>query len=219
MADQELSQGQAEGQAPETPVDGGQPEVDQHAALRALPPDELIKAIEDLRKENAKVRNKAKAEAEKATAIEARIAQEAEERRKAELTELDRLKEELEQAKKAQADVLANLETEKVNRGIIASLNAKGYKFHREDEILQFADRSLIEKGTTGEPAGFESIAEKLYQERPHFFDRGVRSPAVPGGGPGDTAPKRLSNEELIALSQRDPKAAKAALKERGYPI
>lgn len=170
-----------QGQAPETQeIDGQEPGQEQQAALDA---EALLKEVRSLRKEAATWRTKLR-QAEEAEA----------ERKRSEMTELDRIKADLEAERQARAQAEQRQREQLIRTQVIAAAARAG--FNDPDDAFRMLDVSALEADESGKIDGLDNALQALVKSKPYLVkSSGTISPTNPGGGTQAITDEQLRKE------------------------
>lgn len=171
------------GQAPETPdTDGQEPQGTTEASQ--LDAEALAKELKAVRKEAAAYRTKL------------RQAEEAEElRKRSEMTELEKLKADLEAERQARAKAEEQRRGQLLRTQVITAAARIG--FNDPDDALRMIDASTLEVDDQGAVDGLDAALTALAKAKPYLIKSttGTISPTNPAGGPQRTTQEQLRQE------------------------
>lgn len=173
------------GQAPENPTEeigtqGQEPGAEQ----KAPDVDALLTEVKTLRREAASWRTKL------------RQAEEAEEQRKrSEMTELEKLKADLEAERQARAKAEEQRRGQLLRTQVITAAARIG--FNDPDDALRMIDASALEVDDQGAVDGLDAALQALAKAKPYLIKSttGTISPTNPAGGPQRTTQDQLRQE------------------------
>lgn len=171
-----------QGQVPEeNPIDGQAPEGSEQQPDVA----ELLKQIKELRKENAGWRNKL------------RTAEEAEqERKRSEMTELEKLKADLEAERQARSQAEEQRRSQLIRTQVIAAAARAG--FNDPEDAYRMLDVAGLEVSDSGSVEGLDEALAGLTKSKPYLIKSttmGTISPTNPAGGPQRPSEAQLKQE------------------------
>lgn len=175
------------GQAPENPTeDVGTTQGQEPGAERDASPDvdALMTEVKSLRREAASWRTKL------------RQAEEAEEQRKrSEMTELEKLKADLEAERQARAKAEEQRRGQLLRTQVITAAARIG--FNDPDDALRMIDAASLEVDDQGAVDGLDAALQALAKAKPYLIKSttGTISPTNPAGGPQRTTQEQLRQE------------------------
>lgn len=170
-----------QGQVPETQDDDGQePGQEQQTTLDA---EALLKEVKALRRESAGWRTKLR-QAEEAEA----------ERKRSEMTELDRIKADLEAERQARAQAEQRQRDQLIRTQVITA--AAKAAFNDPEDAFRMLDVSALEADESGKVDGLDSALQALAKSKPYLVkSSGTISPTNPSGGPQKASDEQLRKE------------------------
>lgn len=160
------------GQAPETPTEQTTAQGQEPGAEQSTPDMEaLLKEVKSLRKEAATWRTKLRA------------AEEAEEQRKrSEMTELEKLKADLEAERQARAAAETQRQQQLLRTQVISAAAKAG--FNDPEDAVRLLDQTALEIDDKGQIGGLERELKALLAAKPYLATKtGTISPTNPAGG------------------------------------
>lgn len=171
------------GQAPETPdTDGQVPQGTTEAAQ--LDAEALAKEVKALRKEAAGWRNKLR-----------QAEEEAEARKRAEMTELERVKADLEAERKARQEADDRRQALALRTQVVTA--AARMNFADPEDALRMLDQSALEVDDAGNIDGLDAALNALAKAKPYLIKTttGTISPTNPVGGKQPTSAEQMRAE------------------------
>lgn len=172
----------SEGQVPETPTNGQEPGQEEQQP-QALDADALLKEVKALRKEAANWRNKLR-QAEEAEA----------QRQRSEMTELDRIKADLESERQARAHAEQRQREQLIRTQVIAAAARQG--FTDPDDAIRMLDVTAFEVDESGKIDGLDGALSQLAKSKPYLLkNMATISPTNPAGGPQKASDEQLRKE------------------------
>lgn len=172
------------GQAPETPTEEQQPTGQEPGEQSKPDADALLAEVKSLRKEAASWRTKL------------RQAEEAEEQRKrSEMTELDKLKADLEAERQARAQAEEQRRNQLIRTQVITAAARAG--FNDPEDAMRMLDTSTLEVDDAGAVDGLEAALSALAKAKPYLIKStaGTISPTNPAGGRQPTTDDQMRQE------------------------
>lgn len=172
---------QETGQAPTTPTEETTAQGQEPGAESTPDIEALLKEVKTLRKEAASWRTKLRA------------AEEAEEQRKrSEMTELEKLKADLEAERQARATAETQRQQQLLRTQVISAAAKAG--FNDPEDALRLLDQTALEIDDQGRIGGLERELKALLAAKPYLATKtGTISPTNPAGGPqGQSTEDRL---------------------------
>ena len=169
-----------QGQAPTTPdTDGQGPQGTTEASQ--LDADALAKELKAVRKEAAAYRTKLR-----------QAEEDAETRKRAEMTELERLKADLEAERQARTEAEEQRQRQIARTQVIAAAARLG--FNDPEDAIRMLDQSTLEVDDAGNIDGLDDALSALVKSKPYLIKSttGTISPTNPAGGP-----QRMSQEQM----------------------
>ncbi len=169
-----------QGQAPTTPdTDGQGPQGTTEASQ--LDADALAKELKAVRKEAAAYRTKLR-----------QAEEDAETRKRAEMTELERLKADLEAERQARTKAEKQRQRQIARTQVIAAAARLG--FNDPEDAIRMLDQSTLEVDDAGNIDGLDDALSALVKSKPYLIKSttGTISPTNPAGGP-----QRMSQEQM----------------------
>jgi hypothetical protein len=169
-----------QGQAPTTPdTDGQGPQGTTEASQ--LDADALAKELKAARKEAAAYRTKLR-----------QAEEDAETRKRAEMTELERLKADLEAERQARTKAEEQRQRQIARTQVIAAAARLG--FNDPEDAIRMLDQSTLEVDDAGNIDGLDDALSALVKSKPYLIKSttGTISPTNPAGGP-----QRMSQEQM----------------------
>lgn len=174
------------GQAPETPTEQENTQGQEPGAEQAAPDvDALLKEVKSLRKEAASWRTKL------------RSAEEAEEQRKrAEMSELDKLRADLEAERQARAQAEEQRKTQLIRTQVISAAARLDFH-HPEDDPMRYMDVAAMDVDEDGNVEGLDEALGALAKAKPYLIKSvsGTISPTNPAGGRQPTTTEQMRQE------------------------
>lgn len=172
-----------QGQEPETITPSQEPGTDDQQTAQTPDVNALLKEIKDLRKEAAGWRNKL------------RQAEEAEQaRQRSEMTELERIKADLEAERQARTQAEQRQREQLVRTQVIAAAARQG--FTDPDDAIRMLDTSGLEADESGKIDGLDNALQQLAKAKPYLLKpMAMISPTNPAGGPQRTTDDQLRKE------------------------
>lgn len=172
-----------QGQAPETPdTDGQVPQGTTEAAQ--LDAETLAKELKAVRKEAAAYRTKLR-----------QAEEDAEARKRAEMTELERIKSDLEAERKARQEAEQKRQQQALRTQVITA--AARMNFADPDDALRMLDQSTLEVDDAGNIDGLDAALTALAKAKPYLIKTtaGTISPTNPVGGKQPTSAEQMRAE------------------------
>ena len=171
------------GQAPETPdTDGQEPQGTTEASQ--LDAEALAKELKAVRKEAAAYRTKLR-----------QAEEDAEARKRAEMTELERIKADLEAERKARQEADQRRQQQAIRTQVVTA--AARMNFADPEDALRMLDQSALEVDDAGNIDGLDAALTALAKAKPYLIKSttGTISPTNPAGGPQRTTQDQLRQE------------------------
>lgn len=169
-----------QGQAPTTPdTDGQGPQGTTEASQ--LDADALAKELKAARKEAAAYRTKLR-----------QAEEDAETRKRAEMTELERLKADLEAERQARTKAEEQRQRQIARTQVIAAAARLG--FNDPEDAIRMLDQSTLEVDDAGNIDGLDDALGKLLKQKPYLARQttaGTISPTNPAGGASRESPQQ----------------------------
>jgi hypothetical protein len=124
-----------------------------------------------------------------------RHAEEAEaERQRSEMTELDRIKADLEAERQARAQAEQRQRDQLIRTQVIAAAAKAG--FNDPEDAFRMLDVSALEADESGKVDGLDSALQALAKSKPYLVkSSGTISPTNPSGGPQKASDEQLRKE------------------------
>lgn len=171
------------GQEPTTPTEQSTTQGQEPGAEQGTPDvDALLKEVKALRKESASWRTKLRA------------AEEAEEERKrSEMTELEKIKADLDAERQARATAEQQRTQQHLKLQVVSAAARAG--FNDPEDAVRLLDQSALEIDDQGQIGGLERELKALLQAKPYLAAKttGTITPTNPAGG----APAQSKEERL----------------------
>lgn len=172
-----------QGQVPETPNDGQEPGQEQQDQQQTLDAESLLKEVKALRKEAAGWRNKLR-QAEEAEA----------ERQRSEMTELERIKADLEAERHARAQAEQRQRDQLIRTQVISSAARSG--FNDPEDAIRMLDITALEVDESGKIDGLDGALQQLAKSKPYLLKTtATMSPTNPAGGSQRPSDDQLRKE------------------------
>lgn len=171
------------GQAPTIPdTDGQEPQGTTEASQ--LDADALAKELKAARKEAAAYRTKLR-----------QAEEDAEARKRAEMTELERVKADLEAERKARQEADDRRQALALRTQVITAAARLG--FNDPEDAIRMLDQSTLEVDDAGSIDGLDDALGALVKAKPYLIKSttGTISPTNPAGGPQRTTQDQLRQE------------------------
>ena len=161
-------------------IDGQEPGQEQQTTLDA---EALLKEVKALRRESAGWRTKLR-QAEEAEA----------ERKRSEMTELDRIKADLEAERQARAQAEQRQRDQLIRTQVITSAAKAG--FNDPEDAFRMLDMTTLVADESGKVDGLDSALQALAKSKPYLVkSSGTISPTNPSGGPQKASDEQLRKE------------------------
>lgn len=171
------------GQAPETPdTDGQVPQGTTEAAQ--LDAETLAKELKAVRKEAAAYRTKLR-----------QAEEDAEARKRAEMTELEKVRADLEAERKARQEADQKRQQQALRTQVVTA--AARMNFADPEDALRMLDQSTLEVDDAGNIDGLDDALSALVKAKPYLIKTttGTISPTNPAGGKQPTSAEQMRAE------------------------
>ena len=160
--------------------DGQEPGQEQQTTLDA---EALLTEVKALRRESAGWRTKLR-QAEEAEAA----------RTRSELTELDRIKADLDAERQARAQAEQRQRDQLIRTQVISAAAKAG--FNDPEDAFRMLDMTTFEADESGKVDGLDSALQALAKSKPYLVkSSGTISPTNPSGGPQKASDEQLRKE------------------------